>query len=87
MYQGIDMKQIFDTKVTYLGKNLWGCRVLKEGGVIVEVVVDSREDIGPAFRDMLRTLDKSGWCCELAHSSRKRINKPGNRYKSFKFKR
>lgn len=73
------MEQIFDTKVTYLGRGVWGCRILKDGVPIQEARVNEREHIGPVFRDMLRMLDKCGWCCELAHRSRHR-NKPGKTY-------
>lgn len=78
------MTQIFDTKVTYLGRGVWGCRVLKDGVPVKETRVKSREDIGPAFRDMLRMLNKCGWQCDLAIAARKRNNKPGNRYVGFK---
>ena len=78
------MKQIFDTKVTFLGKGTWGCRILKDGTPIQEARVHSRTDIGPAFRDMLRMLDKCGWDCELARAARRHNNKPGNVSKGFK---
>lgn len=71
------MKQVFTTKVTYLGNGIWGCRILKDGAVFQEGRVKSRQDIGPAFRDMLRMIDKCGWCCELADAARRHMRKPG----------
>lgn len=78
------MKQIFDTKVTFLGNKTWGCRILKDGTPFQEARVHSREDIGPAFRNMLRMLDKCGWGCELASAARRHNSKPGNKICGFK---
>lgn len=78
------MTQVFTTKVTYLGKGIWGCRILKDEKVFQEARVLSRQHIGPAFRDMLRMLDKCGWDCELARAARLRMRKPGNTFLSVK---
>lgn len=76
------MKEVLTTKVTKLSSSLWGCRVLIEGKVVLEVRVTSREYIQPAFKDMLRTLDKLGVDSKMAKSSRYRDNgKPTNRFK------
>lgn len=76
------MKEVLTTKVTKLSSSLWGCRVLIEGKVVVEVRVTSREYIQPAFKDMLRVLDKLGVDSKMAKSSRHRDNgKPTNKFK------
>ncbi|WAX21906.1 hypothetical protein [Stenotrophomonas phage RAS14] len=64
---------ILYTKVTYLGKGLYGCRVYnrKTNLPLVELRVCKRL-IGSAFRDMLRTLDKLGWDSPMADASRHR---------------
>jgi len=68
--------EILYTKVTYLGKGLYGCRVYNRNTdkPIVELRV-CKKLIGSAFRDMLRTLDKLGWDSPMAHAARHR-NKP-----------
>ena len=59
-------------KVTYLGKGKWGCRVLINGRVNQEIEVRSKEDIGPACREMLRWEDKCGNISQFASRSRDR---------------
>lgn len=72
---------MFDVKVTYLGRK-YGVRVLKEGKPVVEVRVNTRMEIQPAIKDMLRTLSKLGYDCEMAEASRHRDNNmPTNKYK------
>jgi len=69
----------YSTKVTAMNGK-WICAVLLDGKVIVQGTVSSREDIGPAFRDLLRTLDKyTIHTSKFAEKSRRRITKPGNR--------
>ena len=61
----------FDTKVTFLGKG-WGVQVLRNGKVIDEEFVKSKDLIGPAIKSMLRMIDK---CCNpssMASASRDR---------------
>ena len=71
------------TKVTYIGKGIYGCRVYsrKSNKPIVEIRVCKRL-IGSAFRCMLRTLDKLGWDSPMAHAARHRdksyTTDPGN---------
>lgn len=71
------------TKATRLNKKWWGCRILVDGEPLLEVRVDNKEDIAPAFRDMMRTMDKLGFIDERLMAARKRMNKEG--YKHFKF--
>jgi len=47
----------FNTKVTRINYKLYGCRIFYKGELILEAKVESRDKIGPAFRDMFRTLD------------------------------
>jgi hypothetical protein len=63
----------FYTKVTYLGKGLYGCRIYrKDTNVYIVEMRVCKKLIGSAFRDMLRTLDKLGWVSPMAHASRHR---------------
>ena len=64
---------ILKTKVTRLKPNLFGCRVLDvaTGQPIVELRV-TKDQIGHAFFDMLRTLDKLGYQSKMAWASRHR---------------
>lgn len=50
---------VYTTKVTKLG-NGYGCRVLREGAVIVEARCQTKMMIGATLRDLLRTIDKCG---------------------------
>ena len=51
----------YTTKVTYLkGIKKYGCRVFYKNILVVEGRADSRLQIGPVFRDLMRTLDKLG---------------------------
>lgn len=70
--------EIFYTKVTHLGKGIYGCRVYKKETnlPIVEIRV-CKALIGSAFRSMLRMLDKCGWVSPMAHAARHR-DKPYN---------
>ena len=65
--------EIFTTRVTYLGKNLYGCRVvfIADGSLFAELRVSKRE-IGNAIYDILRTADKMGYCSPMASATRKR---------------
>lgn len=78
------MTEKLTTKATRLNSTTWGCRVLENDKPIVEVRVNDRTEIGPAFKDMLRMLDKCGVDSKMAHSSRHR-NKPGSLSNSYKF--
>jgi hypothetical protein len=60
------------TKVTALGKGLWGCRVFVNGVLNQEIVVDNKADICKAIRSMLRMEDKCGNISKMASSSRMR---------------
>ena len=78
------MKAIFDTKVTNIDGR-YHCLVYKieTKEPIVEAIVDDKCDIGPAFRCLLRTLNKCGWQCPLCISAHRRgyhhNNKKNNR--------
>ena len=47
----------FTTKATWLGDR-YGCRVFKDGKFIIESSCEERSQIGPTFRDLMRTIDK-----------------------------
>jgi hypothetical protein len=49
----------YTTKATWLGTE-YGCRVFRDGVLVVEGRCPTKNLIGPAFRDLLRTFDKSG---------------------------
>ena len=49
----------YTTKATRT-KGGYFCRIFRNGKAILQAKVESRMDIGGAFRDMLRTLDKGG---------------------------
>ena len=53
------------------------CQVSLRRKPIVQTKVSAREDIGPAFRDLLRTLDKLGGD-EFTKAARYRKWKEGN---------
>ena len=61
----------FSTKTTRVTGSLYGCRVFNKGKLLVELRVPQRL-ISTAYRDMFRTLDKLGYCSDMAHSSRMR---------------
>jgi hypothetical protein len=63
----------YSTQVTYMGMaNGWGVRVLHNGKVIDEVLVSSKDLIGPAIASMLRMIDKCGNPSSMASASRDR---------------
>ena len=64
--------QGWDTKVTYLGRGKYGCRVLREGKMHTEVVVEGRRGIRAALRGLLRWVDKMGYDSTMADASRHR---------------
>lgn len=66
----------YTTKLTNVN-GTYCCRVLYDGTPIVEARVDNRQDIGPAFRDMLRTLDKLARGDKFTKAARYRNFKPG----------
>lgn len=68
---------MFETKVTWLG-NGYGCRVFKDGKVILEGRCKHKHLIGATFRDLLRTLDKLGSGDEFTNAARHRQSKNGN---------
>ena len=68
---------MYTTKATNMG-NQYGCRVYKDGTLILEGRAPSRDMIGATFRDLLRTIDKCGAGDEFTSAARHRNNKPGN---------
>lgn len=74
----------YTTKVTR-HKNGWFCLVLRCGEPVVQTSVENREDIGPAFRDLLRTLDKGGGDA-FTKAARYRQWKDGNKSASVRHK-
>ena len=64
------------TKATYTGKG-YGCRIFKNGVVILEGIAPNRGLIGATFRDLFRTLDKCGGD-EFTSAARVRKFKEGN---------
>ena len=61
----------YSTKATWLG-SCYGCRVFYKGKLVVEARVDSKDQIGGAFRDLFRTIDKLEGDL-FTNASRKRI--------------
>ena len=74
---------MYTTKVTRIGK-IYGCRVFKDGVLILSTCVHSRDMIGPAFRDLLRTIAKFGVDDEFVEAVRRRNSKLGNKTVSVK---
>lgn len=69
---------MFTTKCTNLGGGKgYGCRVYKDGKLVVEGKAAERYLVGPVFRDLLRTLDKMGGD-EFTSAARIRKYKEGN---------
>lgn len=66
----------YTTKVTWLGKE-YGCRVFRDGELIVEGRCETKDKIGATFRDLLRTIDKCGGD-KFTHAARMRKFKEGN---------
>jgi hypothetical protein len=64
------------TKVTQLGKGVYGCRVINTNTnlPIVEARVKSKSEVSGAIKEMLRTLDKLGYNSPMASASRNRDN-------------
>jgi hypothetical protein len=59
-------------KVTFLGKG-WGVRCFRpDGHIWDETFVETRLEIGPACRDMLRWWDKLGGVSKYADRARHR---------------
>lgn len=69
-------ESLYTTKVTWLGRE-YGCRIFYDGELVVEARVTSRHEIGAAFRDMFRTLDKCGGD-QFTSAVRKRKYREGN---------
>jgi len=61
----------YSTKVTALGKG-FGVRVLRHGAVVAEDHADTKADIGPRLKELLRMLDKCGNPSSMASASRDR---------------
>ena len=52
---------VYSTRCTWLGQELgYGCRVFVGDKLLVEGRARTREDIGPTFRDLVRSVDKLG---------------------------
>lgn len=79
----MDKQSKYTTKVTNIN-GTYHCRVSYDGKPIVEARVDSREDIGPAFRDLLRTMDKCTGGDPFTSAARYRSFQEGNRYMGVK---
>lgn len=69
----------FSTKVTYLGNSKWGCRILHNGEVFDQKVVDSKSMISKTIAEMLRWIDKLGYYCPMADASRTRNSCPNKK--------
>ena len=72
----------YTTKATWLGTE-YGCRVFKDGVLVVEGRCKTKDLIGATFRDLLRTLDKLGGD-SFTSSARKRKYEEGNAVTSVK---
>ena len=73
----------YTTKVTRVN-DIYFCRVDYKGKPVVQSKVSSREDIGPAFRDLLRTLDKGNGGEPFTSAARDRKDRKGNKSGIFK---
>lgn len=67
------MKEIFTTTTTYLGKDLYGCRVIFiENNILFAELRVTKDQIGNAFFDILRTACKLGYISPMAIATRER---------------
>lgn len=75
----------YTTKVTRLGNGQYGCRIFRGDVLVVEGRCDTRDQIGPTFRDMMRTIDKMGGD-SFTHASRMRqfLEKNSHLYRTVK---
>ncbi len=64
-------------------RNFYFCRVSINNKPVVQAKVKTRQEMGPAFRDMLRTLDKLGGD-KFTNAARYRKWKEGNMSGQFK---
>lgn len=67
---------MYTTKCTWLGKE-YGCRIFRDGILVVEGRAKDQMEIGAVFRDLFRTLDTLGGD-EFTKAVRYRKHKPGN---------
>lgn len=58
-------------------KDGYYCRIMLQNRPLVQTKVSCRKEIGPAFRDLFRTIDKMGGD-EFSHAARYRKWKDGN---------
>ena len=58
-------------KVTFLGK-VWGCRLFFKNELHSESIAETKLEIGPVCRDLLRWFDKIGGCSLYASRARHR---------------
>lgn len=65
--------QGYETKVTALADG-FGLRVLKDGEIVSQSHACTKSEIGPALKEMLRWIDKTGGCSEMASASRDRMS-------------
>ena len=65
---------VHEVKVTRVGSN-WGIRVLLNGEINQEALVEDRELIPREIYLMLRMEDKCGNCSDMASASRERYNR------------
>jgi hypothetical protein len=72
----------YTTKTTWLG-HVYGCRVYKDGDLVVEGRCKYSTEIGATFRDLLRTLDKLGGD-SFTGAARHRKYREGNKVISVK---
>ncbi len=69
---------MYTTKATWIGKE-YGCRIFRNGELILEGRAPTRDLIGPTFRDLLRTIDKSFGGDKFTNAARHRNSKIGNK--------
>ena len=63
----------YSTKTTNLGKAGIGCRIFRNDKLIDETIVEDKSEIGKAFKEMFRMIDKCGGGDKFTHSVRHRI--------------
>lgn len=73
----------YTTKTTRLNDG-FGCRVYKDGSLVVEGKATERALIGAVYRDLLRTLDKGLAPDAFTNAARDRKFKDGNLVTSVK---
>lgn len=74
-------KSEYTTKLTAM-RGFWWCQIQRRGKPVVQAKAFKRDEIGPTFRSILRTLDKLGGD-RFTSAARERLNDVRNKEFSY----